>query len=71
MATKHYGTVKFFDPKKGYGFIVGDDIEIDVFVHITSLKKSGLNILEKGDEVEFEVIESNGKTKAINVELTA
>jgi len=70
MADKHYGTVKFFDQKKGYGFIVPEGGG-DVFVHITSLKESGLDGLEKGDEVEFEIVESKGKTKAINIELTA
>lgn len=61
------GKVKWFDSKKGYGFIeVGDD-EKDVFVHIRAVEQSGLHTLNEGAEVSFEVEENRGKTSAVNL----
>ncbi len=48
------GTIKFFNQSKGFGFITPDDGTKDVFVHITALEKSGLNILDEGVKVTFE-----------------
>ncbi len=62
MAT---GTVKWFNGRKGYGFIVPDEGENDVFVHITAVQEAGLENLEEGQKVEFELKEGpNGKTVA-------
>ncbi len=62
MAT---GTVKWFNGRKGYGFIVPDEGESDVFVHITAVQEAGLENLEEGQKVEFELKEGpNGKTVA-------
>lgn len=62
------GKVKFFNVKKGFGFIAGEDGQ-DVFVHITGLAE-GTKLFE-GDEVEFEVEQSDKGPKAINVQKTS
>ena len=49
------GTVKWFNNKKGFGFIVGDDSDEDVFVHYSAIKGDGFRTLLKGAAVEFEV----------------
>lgn len=64
------GTVKWFDPNKGYGFIQRDDGQKDVFVHITALEKSGIESLREGQKVNFEIEQrKGGKTAAINLTL--
>tara|TARA_B100002052_G_C15306476_1_gene343410 strand:+ start:173 stop:373 length:201 start_codon:yes stop_codon:yes gene_type:complete len=63
------GTVKWFNPNKGYGFITPEDGSKDVFVHISSLEKSGLRILSEGQNVSFEVATNKGKTAAVNIKL--
>ncbi len=50
-----YGTVKWFKPDKGFGFITADDSEKDVFVHKSVLRRSGLNLLEAGQRVQMRV----------------
>tara|TARA_B100001123_G_scaffold445348_1_gene596682 strand:+ start:273 stop:470 length:198 start_codon:yes stop_codon:yes gene_type:complete len=61
------GTVKWFNATKGYGFIEPEEGDKDVFVHITAVKSAGMNDLEEGQEVEFEVVENDGKTSAENL----
>lgn len=62
------GTVKWFDSKKGFGFIVPDDGSEDIFVHQTAIHAEGFRSLAEGEPVEFSVIQDNsGKTKAENV----
>jgi cold shock protein len=63
------GTVKWFNPVKGYGFIQPDDGGNDVFVHVSSLERSGMRDLVEGQKVSFdvEVDRRKGKTVAINV----
>ena len=61
------GTVKWFNATKGYGFIEPEEGDKDVFVHITVVKSAGMNDLEEGQEVEFEVVENDGKASAENL----
>jgi len=60
------GTVKWFDAKKGYGFIAPEGGGKDAFVHISAVQASGLNIAE-GSKVEYDAIEKNGKVSAENL----
>ena len=64
MAT---GTVKWFNKTKGFGFIIPDDGDKDVFVHITAVVESGLNELVEGQKVSFESIEEPKGLKATNI----
>ena len=61
------GKVKWFNSRKGYGFISPNDGGKDVFVHVTALEQSGINYLDEGDSVTFEISEDKGKMKAINL----
>ena len=64
MAT---GKIKWFNARKGFGFIQNDAGGKDVFLHISALEESGIESLNEGDAVSFEVGESKGKEKAIEV----
>lgn len=64
MAT---GTVKWFNATKGYGFIQPDDGGSDVFVHITAVNEAGLNGLNEGQKVSYELVSAKGKTSAGNL----
>ncbi len=66
MAT---GTVKWFNNKKGFGFITPDAGGQDIFVHITAVKKAGLRSLEEGVKITYELLEERGKTVAGNLKL--
>ena len=61
------GTVKLFNTKKGYGFIAPEGGDKDVFVHISALEKAGLNSLDEGQKVEYELAENKGKESAVNL----
>ena len=61
------GKVKWFDNKKGFGFIAQDSGK-DIFVHHTSIMGNGYKTLKEGEEVKFELIESEKGPKAQNVE---
>ena len=60
------GKVKWFNPKKGYGFITSDDGK-EVFVHFSSVQGEGFKSLREGDEVEFEITEGEKGEQATNV----
>ena len=60
------GKVKWFNAKKGYGFITDDKNEKDVFLHVSALEKSKLRVLRENQKIQFEIKEEKGKLKAIN-----
>ncbi|MCB1393054.1 MULTISPECIES: cold-shock protein [unclassified Nitrobacter] len=64
MAT---GTVKWFNGQKGYGFIQPDSGGKDVFVHISAVERAGLNSLNEGDKISYEVVANRGKESAENL----
>jgi len=66
MAT---GTVKWFNPTKGYGFIQPKDGGRDVFVHISAVERAGLNTLNEGQTVEYEIVSNRGKESADNLKV--
>jgi len=61
------GTVKWFNPTKGYGFIQPDSGGKDVFVHIPAVEKAGFTTLVEGARVSYEETENRGKTSAENL----
>ena len=61
------GTVKWFNGRKGYGFIEPDEGDAEVFVHVTAVQESGLGSLDEGDRVNFELVENRGKMAAGNL----
>ena len=65
MAT---GTVKWFNPAKGYGFIEPEDGGNDAFVHISAVERAGLTSLREGQKVEYELVAGDkGKSAAENL----
>ncbi len=65
MAT---GTVKWFNPAKGYGFIEPEDGGNDAFVHISAVERAGLTTLNEGQKVEYELVPNDkGKSAAENL----
>jgi cold shock protein len=64
------GTVKWFNPQKGFGFIQPDDGGNDVFVHISAVEQAGLSTLNEGQKVSFEVKAGRqGKPAAVNLKV--
>jgi len=61
------GKVKWFNSKKGYGFITENGTEKDIFLHVSVLEESKLRILKEEQELEFEIKEENNKLQAINL----
>jgi cold shock protein len=62
------GTVKWFNPTKGYGFIEPDDGTKDVFVHISAVERSGIGNLREGQRLTFELERGQqGKVSAVNL----
>jgi CspA family cold shock protein len=61
------GKVKWFNSKKGYGFITEEGTEKDIFLHVSALEESKLKMLKEEQELEFEIKEENNKPQAINL----
>jgi CspA family cold shock protein len=68
MAT---GAVKWFNPTKGFGFIAPDQGGSDVFVHVSALERAGLQNLNEGQRVSYDIATNKGRTAAANVKLIA
>ncbi len=62
------GTVKWFNPAKGFGFITPDNGSKDVFVHISAVEGSGLGHLTDGQKVSFDVEQDTRGPKAVNLQ---
>lgn len=68
----NYGTVKWFNAEKGYGFISNDDGGEDVFVHFSAIQVDGFKTLEEGQKVTYETEQdpkNSDKLRAVNVQL--
>ncbi|MCH8863663.1 MAG: cold-shock protein [Proteobacteria bacterium] len=64
------GTVKWFNPAKGFGFIEPEDGGADAFVHISAVERAGLTTLNEGQKVSFELqAGQNGKSSAENLSI--
>jgi CspA family cold shock protein len=63
------GTVKWFNPTKGYGFIQPQAGGKDVFLHISAVERAGLSTLNEGQQIEYEIEENHGKTSAVNLKV--
>ena len=61
------GKVKWFNGKKGYGFIEREDKEKDVFVHASAVRDAGLRFLNEGDSLEFSVEDGDKGPSAVNL----
>ena len=57
MSDRHSGTVKWFDNKKGFGFIQREDVDEDVFVHYREIRGDGFRTLQEGQRVEFSLVQ--------------
>ena len=62
------GKVKWFNPTKGFGFIERGDNEKDVFVHVSALRKAGMNGLDEGQAMTFEIEEGPKGPNAVNLQ---
>ena len=63
------GTVKWFNTQKGFGFIQPEEGGRDVFVHISAVERAGLNSLNEGQQVEYEIVTDRGKQSAGNLKV--
>jgi cold shock protein len=64
------GTVNWFNPTKGYGFIKPAGSDKDVFVHISAVERAGLSTLNENQTVEYDLVENRGKTSAENLKVS-
>ena len=61
------GKIKWFNLDKGYGFIENDAGGKDIFLHVSALEQAGIDTLQEGEAVSFEIGENRGKENAINI----
>ena len=61
------GKIKWFNSKKGYGFITEDKTERDIFLHVSALEKSKLRVLKENQKISFDIKEQENKAQAINL----
>ena len=65
------GKIKWYNSKKGYGFIEREDKEKDVFVHASAQREAGLKFLNEGDELTFDVEDAEKGPSAVNLQKTS
>ena len=61
------GKVKWFNSKKGYGFITEDETNKDIFLHVSALEQSKLRVLKEDQKIKFDIEKEQNKLKAINI----
>ncbi|MDP2206706.1 MAG: cold-shock protein [Alphaproteobacteria bacterium] len=62
------GTVKWFNPQKGFGFIAPQDGGADVFVHMSAVERAGMRTLNEGQTISYEIAMERGKSSATNLQ---
>lgn len=63
------GKIKWFNATKGYGFIQPDEGGADVFVHVTAVERAGLQSLNEGQSLSYELATNKGKVSAVNLKI--
>ena len=66
-STMPSGKIKWFNSKKGYGFITEDETNKDIFLHVSALENSKLRVLKEEQKIEFDIKEEKNKLQAINI----
>ena len=61
------GKLKWFNAKKGYGFITDDETQKDIFLHVSALEESKLRVLKEGQTIVYDIKEEKNKLQAINI----
>ncbi len=61
------GTVKWFNPTKGFGFIQPENGDKDVFVHVSAVEQAGMGTLTEGQRISYDIVTERGKTAAGNL----
>ena len=61
------GKIKWFNSKKGYGFITDDKTNKDIFLHVSALEDSKLRVLKEEQKIKFDIKEEKNKLQAINI----
>ena len=61
------GKIKWFNAKKGYGFITDNETKKDIFLHVSSLENSRLRVLKEDQEISYEIKEEKSKLQAVNI----
>ena len=61
------GKIKWFNAKKGYGFITEDETNKDIFLHVSALEESKLRVLKEEQKIKFDIKEEKNKLQAVNI----
>ena len=66
-STRPSGKIKWFNSKKGYGFVTEDETNKDIFLHVSALEESKLRVLKEEQKIKFDIKEEQNKLQAINI----